>query len=278
MPDRTAIAGISVKRIRFTAQPASGQLIRRFAEPRQIAAIEAPEPSKLSQLPMDHSWPEPFDDLFVIVASTALPRDLQETVDLWLSPPDHPDAPRPVIFELESGTIRWRPGRAVLECTASSAENLLAALTGFSFFESELRRLEQDLLPYEASAQADTAVAYQIRSENRTSWPRLAQTMENLSRLRLTFARLSAALAIPPRSLDREGRRAAARLTARAGVPARLDAFSNRLEVCEDLYEGAVDRITDLQGWRKGEILEIIIIVLLVLEVILMAWQLAWHH
>jgi len=273
MAELTPAKAVTVKRIRFTPAPAASEGVRRwFTQPRRIAAFE--EPFELGKLLMEHSWPESLDDFFVILAPTALPSDLRNTVDLWLSPPEHPDAPLPVILTLETGAIRWRPGRAVVECSAASRESFLAALTGFAFFEGELRRLEQDLLPYEASAPGDAALAYQIRQSGHAAWERLGRTMENLSLLRLTFARLEPVLAALPRFLDREGRRAVRGLTARSGVRERLESFSNRLEVCEDLYEGAVDRIADFRWYRKGAILEITIIVLLGLEVILITWQL----
>jgi hypothetical protein len=258
-----ADANITVKRFRLT-------------QARQVAAVE--EPSDLSQLPSDHPWPEPFKDLFVIAAPTALSADLRKTVDLWLSPPDHPDAPQAIVLNLDSGTIRWRPGRAVLECAPANRETLLAALLGFAFFEGELRRLEQELLPFEASAAGDAALAYRIRQQTHAEWDRLGKTMENLSLLRLALAKLEPALATFSRTLDAESRYASARLSARAGIPARLESLSARLEACEDLYEGAVDRVTDFRWYRKGEILETVIVVLLVLEVILMAWQLLLHR
>jgi hypothetical protein len=276
--DMAGTAAVTVRHIRFAPEPAAGESVRRrYSLPRQVAAVE--ESSELGELPMDQSWPEAFDDLFVILAPTPLPLGLQKMVDLWLSPPGHPDSPWTVVVKLESSTIRWRPGRAVLEYSeaASSAarkESLLAALTGFAFFESELRRLEQDLLPHEASAPGDAAFAYQIRQNSHAEWERLGRTMHALSLLRLTFARLEPVLATPPRFLDPEGRRAAARLAIRSGVPTRLESVGKRLEACEDLYEGAVDRISDFRWYRTGEILEITIVVLLVLEVILMAWQL----
>jgi len=143
-------------------------------------------------------------------------------------------------------------------------------LIDFAFFEGELRRLEHALVPYEASAPADVKLAYRIRLDSRPEWERLDRTMEGLSRLRLSFAGIEPSLSSASRSLDPESRRIATRLAIRTGIPARLESFSNRLEACEDLYEGAVDRITDFRGWRRGEILEIIIIVLLVIEVVVM--------
>jgi uncharacterized Rmd1/YagE family protein len=59
-------------------------------------------------------------------------------------------------------------------------------------------------------------------------------------------------------------------LKARADIEARLEALNDRLETIEDLYEGAIDRITDYRNYRKGSFLEIAIIVLLGLEVALL--------
>jgi hypothetical protein len=258
-----ADANITVKRFRFT-------------RPRQIVSVG--ESFDLSQLPKDHPWPEAFDDLFVILAPTALSADLRKTVDFWLSRPDHPDAPRAITLKLDSGTIRWRPSRAVLECSPANGEILLAALLGFASFEGELRRLEQQLLPFVDSAPADASLAYRIHQNGHADWDRLGKTMENLALLRLAFVQLEPALATFSRTLGAESRHACARLSSRSGIPARLESLTARLEACEDLYEGAVDRITDFRWYRKGEILETIIVVLLVLEVILMAWQLLLHR
>jgi hypothetical protein len=291
---KTDMAAATVKRIRFAepdiSEPAAGAILLRFTQPRRIAAVE--EPFELSKLFADRPGPEASADLWVVLASAALPLDLEKTVHRWMSPPERPDALQyndapqyndaslrldalqPVIVKLESGTIRWRPGRAVLGGAAANSKSILSAVAAFAFFEGELRRLEEALLPYQASAPADAALAYRIRQNSRAEWERLGQTMEALSVLRLTFARLEPLLATPPRALDLEGRRAAAGLAARSGVQARLESFSDRLEACEDLYEGAVDRISDFRWYRKGEILEITIIVLLALEAILIAWQL----
>jgi hypothetical protein len=63
-------------------------------------------------------------------------------------------------------------------------------------------------------------------------------------------------------------------LLAGSDVPSRLEAFDDRLDACQNLYEGAVDRIADFRWYRHGEILEITIVVLLILELTATAWGL----
>ena len=59
---------------------------------------------------------------------------------------------------------------------------------------------------------------------------------------------------------------------------ARAEALDARLEACEDLYEGANDRVADVKGWHDGFIMELIIVVLLLLEVVLLCADLLMRN
>ena len=50
-----------------------------------------------------------------------------------------------------------------------------------------------------------------------------------------------------------------------------------RLEACEDLYEGAHDRVADFCWYRSGHWLEVGIIAFLIVEVVLMSIELYIH-
>ena len=263
---------VRVSHIRFARDAqASESILRRFAQPRSIVAVA--QPAELSLL-ADEPWPHAFDDLYVILPSTPVPPEVRSTVDRWLAARDKPDMPPLLVVNMDAGTIRWRPGRAVVEGKVDGCKNLVAALVDFAFFEGELRRLEQDLLPYEASAADDIAFAYQIRQADRIQWKRLGQTQQSISGLRPTFARLEPSLRSVSRALPPDAQEALTRLIAGSDVPSRLEAFDGRLEACQDLYEGAVDRIADFRWYRHGELLEITIVVLLILELTATAWGL----
>jgi hypothetical protein len=270
-PDQAA----DVRRIRFVGEPAAGDTVRRrFTAPRPAAAIE--EPAQLQDFPPQGPWPEPNDHLYVVV----IPRPRagatpgREFVNGLLAPPSHPDALPAVTVELDGDAVHWRPGRAVVEAGPERSDKLIAGLTEFAFFEGELRGLEQDLLPYEAAAPADVALSYRIRSRHRAEWERLRQTMERLAAMRLTYARLERHLTAGSRSLSPEARRLVSRLLARSDAAARLGALGDRLEACEDLYEGAVDRVTDFRWYVRGFLLEVAIVILLAVETVLIAYDL----
>jgi hypothetical protein len=270
-PPRPSAAAATAMRIAFAdptaAVPADGRTLRTFADPRPAAAVATPaDPASLADEPV---WPEPSDALLVRVSP-----DRRPAGERWLDRPDHPDAPLPVEVAIEGGRLRWRPGRAVLEGPLAPPDDVLAGLADFAFYEGELRRLESALPPFEGVAAGDAPFAYDICQADRDRWPRFRRTVEQLAVLRLTFARLEPRLARPSRALPPEARRAFGRLCVRAQVEDRLAAVSDRLEACEDLYEGAVDRITDHRWWHKGHRLEAIIVALLAIEGVQLAVEL----
>jgi hypothetical protein len=165
----------------------------------------------------------------------------------------------------------------VIEGGDVASEDLLCALADFAFHEGQLRLLESSISPIEAAAPQDAPRAYVIRSEDNFHWPRFHESIERLSALRLAAARLEPCLYLRPRTLPGASQRLIARLRARADIESRLEALSDRLEACEDLYEGAVDRVTDHRWYRRGFWLEIAIVALLLLEVIQIAASLILH-
>jgi hypothetical protein len=182
-----------------------------------------------------------------------------------------------VDFEWEGKTVQWRPGRVIVRGALTDPGPLLAGLTEFAFYEGELRALERELAICEAGADDDVRLAYRISASDKEHWPRIADTIEHCARLRLAYARLTPYLERSSRALPVEVRRVLARLRRGTDVTARLEAFSDRLEACEDLYEGANDRIADFRGWHNGHILEVGILVFIIFEAIIMSVELALH-
>src|SRR5262249_2020441 len=129
---------------------------------------------------------------------------------------------------------------------------------------------ESSLEPIEVEAPADAGRAHTIRSADKAHWPRFRERIEHCTRLRLTFARLEPKLATGSRRLSALGRRRMTRLLARTEMEDRLAAFSDRLGACEDLYEGANDRVADYRWYIGGHRLELWIVIFLLIEVIVL--------
>jgi len=246
------------------ASPCRHKVLRSFTQPRGSVAVEEVADFAAMSRP---TWPEPTDQLDIVLVAPGG----GEPGPLWLAAPDRADALPAVSVKLPGVTADWRPGRAVLRAPADRFDEFVAGLTEFAFYEGELRTLERAVEVGESDAAADTVRAFRIRPADSKHWPRFESLIEHFARLRLTFARLKPRLAKPSNSLKAETRRLVNRLLMRADVPARLEALSERLEACEDLYEGAIDRVADYRWYRTGHRLEWGIIFLLLLEVALMS-------
>ena len=255
-------------RIRFVEQaPPDGKMLREFAQPRRQVALELPLPPNDQAAPP--VWPDPTDRLDVLLVAPRIAA-AQPGAALWLATPDHPQAAPAVVIESDGATVHWRPGRALIQAPPERHAELLAGLIDFAYYEGQLRALEQALETSSADADADVALAYRIRLRDRRHWPRFTTMIERFAQLRLSYARLEPCLSAPARSLPRAGRRLMARLLRRADVEQRLQALTDRLETCEDLYEGANDRVADYRWYLHGHLLELGIVVFLLLEVVLL--------
>lgn len=257
---------ITASKIRFISElPTGSAVYRQFADPRPTFAVREPTTVDLST---PASWPAPCDLLEIVCVSD--PKGSGQKMQSWLARPEKPDAVASIAVESETVKLRWLPGRAVIAGLPEDCDAAIAGLVEFAFFEGELRRLEHAILKHQAAADADVALAYDIRHRDRSHWDRLYRTMEELYRLRLQFARLEPHLYESCRSLPAGPRRIVARLSSRAEIEGRLEALNDRLETIEALYEGAIDRITDYRNYRKGALLEIGIVILLGIEVVLL--------
>ena len=191
--------------------------------------------------------------------------------------PELTEAPRPIVIEGKGQKLQWRPGRAVIEAKEVNQQEVLAALTDFAFFEGELRDLEAALHVREADVHTDVRRAYSMRYSDRRHWPRFTEMIQCFSGMRFTYAQLEPWLIKGARNLPDASRGWFARLLRKAQVDPRLEEFSNRLEACEDLYEGAHDRINDFLGYFYGHLLEVAIVIFLVAEVAIGGAEL-WMH
>jgi hypothetical protein len=271
-----ASQSIAVKRLRFADTVPDSAIVRReFRQPHVAAAVE--ESMSPGELPREPTWPEPTDQLIVVLVSKPAAAEWQKIGEGWLARPDQPEAVLSASVECDGVTIQWRPGRAVVQGRADRFEHALAALADFAFYEGELRKLEALLESRELDAQLDAARAHRINFANRQYWDRFGEMIERLANMRLTYARLEPKLYKGSRTLPLPARRLMTRLLARADVEDRLEALSDRLEACEDLYEGANDRVADFRGYFRGHLLEIAIIVFLLMEVVIMGSELALH-
>ncbi|HUA34713.1 MAG TPA: hypothetical protein VMA09_13990 [Candidatus Binataceae bacterium] len=255
------------KRLTFIAEAEPGlRQLREYRNPRNCIAIE--EDFDANATISEKS------ELLLAMIPTEAAAETKKVRDTWMSSGDV----GPITFTACGLKIEWRPGRAIVQGPPAGFDAAAKALADFTFYEGELRALEREIESREPQAQLDASYALRIRHRDRKHWQRFAELIEHFYRMRLSYARLEPQLTIPSSDLPRDAKQLMTRLCEEANVEDRLEAFSNRLEACEDLYEGATDRIAEYKWYFGGQWLEITIVGLLVLEVVLLGFDMYLRH
>jgi hypothetical protein len=263
------LSGTVVRRIRFAFHSvSSGRVSRTFKHPRPCMAVE--ETSALADVPKKPDSP---DELFIVFVPA---RDAAAAEKFFRDSftATEPDAPA-LDVKWRGDRVMWRAGLAVVYLGGPIRDELQTALVEFAFYEGELRRLEAEMDAREMPATDDVTRAHTIERRDKAHWPRFKDTIEALTRMRLMFAGLAPRFTEEANEPGPVARRFATHLLRHARAEARADALDARLEACEELYEGANDRVADHKGWHHGHVLEVIIIALLMMEVVLLCVDLA---
>lgn len=264
-------------RIQFCADQTSGpSVVRKFCDPYVRAAVGRPlhvdellSTAAVEPLPLDR-----FDFLF-LPSGSATPIELQRRAEAWMSDPGLSAAAPTIDLVLQSDRVLWRPGRAVLLGSSRRMAELMAGLVDFAFFESELRRLEQELEEAWPTAEADVLLTHGVDRASLARRDHVNRMTRSTALRRIRFARLSPHLEKAPATLPGAGRRLATELALQAEVTERLKYVDDRLEVFEDLYELANDRLSEFRYFSQEYRLEMWIVVLLVIEALLIVGDLA---
>ena len=267
-------ASIQLYRVRFTdSVPAGLRVLREFTDPCHCFAVMEPLASGL--LPDAGRSGDEFYFLF-LPGGSAVPYDLQKRGEEWMSPPDRPDAAPTVEIVMRSDRILWRPGRSLMQGAPDRMDEVLLALADFSFYELELRRLEDEISADRETVEKDAPLTTaDMTSGSLASLRHAADMASNMTRRRLRFARLEPRIEHPSATLPPAARRLGSELLTQTEVLDRIEAVDDRLEVYEDLYELANDRLSEYRYWRSEALLEIGIVVILLVEVVLIIWEIA---
>jgi hypothetical protein len=269
---RTAVGptarGVEVRRVRFVEHPISGTKIRTtFKQPRPCLAVE--QSIEFKELASESTQFESADSLIVAY----VPREAKIAGEQILSAcaaSNPAETPPAVSFDFQGETVHWRPGFVVVEGASGLRDDVLLGLVEFAFYEREVRALEQKVSQYTAQARLDSSKTHVVKPKDRKDWKRFPQVMEELMQLRFDFAEVEPRVQRGSRQLTKRGRQIATRLFRLSNTGERMEGLDGQLEMCEEMYDGVLDRIAEHHGWRQGHILEVIIIAMLLLEVLFM--------
>jgi hypothetical protein len=177
-----------------------------------------------------------------------------------------------VDLTLQSDRILWRPGHALV-ISGGDFDAYLRGLASFALYESELRRLEQDLLAWWPMAQKDVPLTHRVDRRALHRWRHVARMTEAVAGARFRLVAIEACLERGPESLQGLARRLFIELALRIGATHRLERLDDQIDVVADLYELANDRLSEFSYFRREYVLEFLIIGVLALEVLLLLYE-----
>jgi hypothetical protein len=263
---------VTLTRIRFVESPGPGdRILMQFKDPEARVAAASPLALDALAAPPVASRSE---ELLVLQAPTGAARDAagRSQAQAWFDTPGPEDA-APVHVGFDGGSVKWRPGRVVIEAPADRMDQVLLAVVDFAFHEHELHRLEAEIDADWPAAQADVPLMNHVGGAELRREAAVAQRGTEVALRRLRCARLEARLLAPPATLGEAARKLGERLREETDVETRLETLDGRIEVYEYIYELAGQRISDYRHFRREYAVEIVIAVVLAIEALLVAYE-----
>jgi hypothetical protein len=263
--------------IRFVEQlPPGTNPLATFVHPRNAFAVA--EPAGVEQLlsPPPGASESGQLQLVLLPAGLASPQDLQRQAEGWMHYGESASQQPTVEILLRSERILWRPGRALMVGPPDRLDEVLPGLVEFAFYEGELRRLEREAEADWPTLDADIDLTHSVAPSAFERRPHIDEMTSRTVQRRMRFARLEPCLEKASIALSGSARRLATELAIQAEVAERLGWLDDKLEVAEDLYELANDRLSEFTYFHREFRLEFWIVVLLLIEVIVMSAELWW--
>jgi len=258
---------------RVTVAPGSGtaNCLAEFPEPLGcVMTAEAVPPlqvlAETSLTPSGSGQPDGKSLVFVFVPAGSEFGVYEE----WFKRGIPADGSIPVLDVALPDRILWRPGRAVMFGSAERRDEILKALAVFSYLESEVRDLESGVQRHWGFARQDAALTHRVGGKSLNEWPRVCEITEWAALSRLKFSAVDATLYMPPSVIGPKGRRMLLELARLTRMPDRLEFVDDQIQVFEELYRQANDRLSDYRYYRRELQLEAAIIILLVMQAIVM--------
>jgi hypothetical protein len=268
----------SATRVRFVESlPGGAAALAAFHDPYARWAIGEPQELDVALAAPRPSAPPCGEFAFIFLpGGSASPIELQRRAESWMGDSRVGGEPPAIDLVVQSDRILWRPGSAVAIGSPRRADEVLAGLVEFSYYEAELRRLEREVEADWPAAEADVSLTHGVDRPALARRKHVDEMTRRTALRRIRFARLAPRLEKAPLALSGPTRRLFSELAQQAEVVDRLRSLDDRLEVFEDLYELANDRLGEFAYFQKEYRLEAWILAMLFIEVFLMVFEMWW--
>lgn len=218
-------------------------------------------------------------DVLLVPASGALPAAQSAVKDRSVGRLEgrmDSQSPVPVSIKYRGVELTWNVDMTVLRCDADLVDSLLLAVIDFTYYERQLRFIEEEIANGWTDLERDKLLAYEVTTADLERSEIVGGRMNQAFQRRIRHARIEPHLYEPAVGLSASGKKLGEELREAARIESRLEIVDGQLEVFEYVYEMASQRLGEFRASRSEHTLEWIIIVLLAGEALMMLADLLW--
>ena len=266
--------GATAGLVRFIPKPdATDAVLMEFSDPYlRYAVFDAIAIESLPSLSPQAASEAIFHFVF-LPSGVATPYEVRKHAEDWIAKAHAGENREAISLALLGDQLTWRPGRSMIVGDPVRMPEIFPGVLQFSFYEGELRRLEREVDDYLCKAESDIPLTHEVDDEAVARWPHVNTMTKMVTLLRFHYVRLESRLEKASPALAGPTRRMISELIVQAELADRLAVVDERLEVLQDLYESANDRISEYSYFKREYRLEVWIIIVLLLEVMVMIWD-----
>jgi hypothetical protein len=175
---------------------------------------------------------------------------------------------RAIILNLQGAELVWSPGLVAVLAQPDRMKLARRAVLEFSFYESELRAIEQAVAQGWPELESDSPRTFDFNEKNIRERQQLGKRVQQSIALRSRLARLAPHLSHPSLFPPTLASQIGERLRERLRTHERVEFLDRQMEVFERVYDTCSMRVNEFMLARKGNTLEMIIIVLLAAQLL----------
>lgn len=169
--------------------------------------------------------------------------------------------------------IHWTPRRCAIYALADRLDALCKAVAEVTYYDRELRDVEQLLCNAWPQWEQDLPLAFEFEDRSLAKRPGLRRQFQQLVLGRARIARLGPVVNAPHLHPPTLASQVNERLRERTQMAHRHESLSDQLEVFEWFYEMCGQRVSDLVHTRSSNLLEWVIIILLLVQLLLSSFE-----
>lgn len=209
---------------------------------------------------------------FVFLPSgAATPYEVRRQAESWMASRSGENG-NSLEVQFRSERLLWRRGRAICFGSPQATEEVLTAITRFSFCESELAKLELQIKDFWVTLDADMELMKRLSSRNLNRQRHIDAMTRTTTRMRIAHVRLQTALETPSSDVAGAARRLFLELAIQAATDHRLEMLDDAIDAVDDFYLHMREQFSEFRHFiREYRVSVLILLVLLINDLLLLS-------